>query len=84
MGMGEGVGGGIFALRRPRPYSRRLRGWHCGELPHRPPFTPHGHQWEGVKVDPDAACRVATVFEKWDCAIKTVLPARRGKLPIKD
>ena len=30
--MGEwdgGVGGGIFALRRPRPYSRRLRGCPC-------------------------------------------------------
>ena len=26
--MGEAVGGGIFALRRPRPYRR-----HCGELP---------------------------------------------------
>jgi|GEM_PF-5231655 len=23
------MGGGIFALRRPRPYSRHLRGWHC-------------------------------------------------------
>ena len=23
------VGGGIFALRRPRPYSRRLRGGRC-------------------------------------------------------
>ena len=29
MGMGEGVGGGIFALRRPRPYSRRLQGCPC-------------------------------------------------------
>ena len=23
------TGGGIFALRRPRPYSRHLRGWRC-------------------------------------------------------
>ena len=29
MGMVEGVGGEIFALRRPRPYSRRLRGGRC-------------------------------------------------------
>gem|GEM_PF-2542910 len=28
-GDGMTVGGGIFALRRPRPYSRHLRGWHC-------------------------------------------------------
>ena len=32
----------------------------------------------------DAACRVVTVTEKWDCVIKTVLPSRRGKPPIKD
>ena len=27
------VGGGIFALRRPRPYRRAMRrnDWHCGE-----------------------------------------------------
>ena len=25
----EAGGGGIIALRRPRPYSRRLRGWRC-------------------------------------------------------
>ena len=70
----DGVGGGIFALRRPRPYSRYLRGYRCGELPHRPPFTPHGHQWEGVKVDHDAARRVATLFESLNCLIKTFLP----------
>ena len=29
----------------------------------------------------DAARRVATIFEKWDCEIKTVLPSRRGKPP---
>ena len=28
-GDGMTVGGGIFALRRPRPYSRHLRGWRC-------------------------------------------------------
>ena len=26
---GKGMGGEIFALRRPRPYSRTLRGYHC-------------------------------------------------------
>ena len=36
---GGQVGGGIFALRRPRPYSR-----HCGAYCHRPSYTPHGHQ----------------------------------------
>ena len=58
----------------PAPTVGRLRGYRCGGLPHRPPFTSHGHQWEGVKVDHDPARRVATVFEKWDCEIKTVLP----------
>ena len=56
-------GGGIFALRRPRPYSR-----HCGEgvAMHAAStiFTPHRHQWEGVEADHDAARRVATSFEK--------------------
>ena len=58
---GGQVGGGIFALRRPRPYSR-----HCGAYCHRPSYTPHGHQraWrEGEKND--AARRVATPSEKW-------------------
>ena len=32
---GEEMGGGIFALRRPRPYSR-----HCGVYCRRPSFTP--------------------------------------------
>ena len=27
----EAGGGGIIALRRPRPYSRRLRGYRCGD-----------------------------------------------------
>ena len=56
---GEEMGGGIFALRRPRPYSR-----HCGEgvAMHAAStiFTPHRHQWEGVEADHDAARRVAT------------------------
>ena len=50
---GGQVGGGIFALRRPRPYSR-----HCGAYCHRPPFTPHGHQraWrEGEETTRHAA-----------------------------
>ena len=33
-----GAGGGIFALRRPRPYSRRLRGFRC-DVCLRPPFA---------------------------------------------
>ena len=50
---GGQVGRGIFALRRPRPYSR-----HCGAYCHRPPFTPHGHQraWrEGEETTRHAA-----------------------------
>jgi len=50
---GGQVGGGIFALRRPRPYSL-----HCGAYCHRPPYTPHGHQraWrEGEETTRHAA-----------------------------
>ena len=31
----------------------------------------------------DAARRVATVFEKWNCMIENSLPARGGRPPIK-
>ena len=32
-GAGKGGGGGIFALRRPRPYSRHWRGFRCDASP---------------------------------------------------
>ena len=55
---GEVVGGGIFALRRPRPYSRHLRGFRCDTSP---PTTICDHmgingngEWEGN----DAARRI--------------------------
>ena len=58
------MGGGIFALRRPRPYSR-----HCGEIvggittpaPHLCPADNNGN---GMEADNDAARRVATSSEK--------------------
>ena len=57
------TGGGIFALRRPRPYSRRLRGFRCDASP---PTIICDHvgingndEWEGN----DAARRVATSSE---------------------
>ena len=64
-GMGGGEpGGGIFALRRPRPYSgaiaRRLQG-----LP--PAIIIYAHadiNRNGERGDNDAARRVATSFEK--------------------
>jgi|GEM_PF-1501298 len=54
------MGGGIFALRRPRPYSRHCEEIVGGGLPYRPSFVPHRLQWEGVEADNDAARRVAT------------------------
>ena len=72
------VGGGIFALRRPRPYSRAFAGISLRGIAAPTTIYAHGHQWEGVKADHDAARHVATVFEKWDCEIKTVLPSRSG------
>ena len=63
-GDGREMGGGIFALRRPRPYSR-----HCGEIvvgittlaPHLRPADNNGN---GIEADNDAARRVATSFEE--------------------
>ena len=37
---GEAVGGGIFALRRPRPYSRAFAGRAMRRMRHRPSFAP--------------------------------------------
>ena len=61
---GNTVGGGIFALRRPRPYSRHCVSFrvpnpiHCRHYAHTmPPVDHHG-------ICNDAARRVATSFEK--------------------
>ena len=58
------VGGGIFALRRPRPYSRL-----CGEIVGgiTAPTTIYAHAGiygNGVEADNDAARCVATSFEE--------------------
>ena len=58
------MGGGIFALRRPRPYSR-----HCGEIVGgiTAPTIIYAHAGiygNGVEADNDAARRVATPFEE--------------------
>ena len=57
---GEEMGGGIFALRRPRPYSR-----HCEEIVagYAAPTIVYAHigiNWSGEWADNDAARRVAT------------------------
>ena len=62
--MGTGaLSGGIFALRRPRPYSR-----HCGEADTGYAADRHvrraGINGNGEWEDNDAARRVATSFEK--------------------
>ena len=55
---GEEMGGGIFALRRPRPYSR-----HCEEIVagYAAPTIVYAHigiNGSGEWADSDAACRV--------------------------
>ena len=62
---GGQVGRGIFALRRPRPYSR-----HCGEAVVGYAaltiiYAHMGINGNDVGVDNDAARRVATSSEKW-------------------
>ena len=52
------VGGGIIALRRPRPYSRAFAGMALRGIAAPTTIYAHGHQWDGVKADHDAACRV--------------------------
>ena len=79
---GEVVGGGIFALRRPRPYSRHLRGFRCDTSP---PTTICDHmgingngEWEGN----DAARRVATSSEKRENRFETAVfkgPRRKAQ-----
>ena len=63
-GGGWEMGGGIFALRRPRPYSRHLRGYRCGGLPSTIICAHVGINGNGAEEDHDAARRVATSFEK--------------------
>ena len=53
----------------------RFKCGHCRLHAHTMPHV------ETVILYNDAARRVATIFEKWDCEIKTVLPSRRGKPP---
>ena len=43
---GEAVGGGIFALRRPRPYSRAFAGIPLRRIASDHHLRPHGHQRE--------------------------------------
>ena len=69
------VGGGIFALRRPRPYSRALA---------RISLRVALRFWNAKRnIHHDAARRVATVFEKWNCLIESCLPVERER-PQKD
>ena len=64
-GDGEGaVGGGIFALRRPRPYSRHGRGFRCDASPPTIICDHVGINGNGEWEDNGAARRVATSFEK--------------------
>ena len=78
-----GMGGGIFALRRPRPYSRHGRGFRCDASPPTIICDHVGINGNGEWEDNDAAHRVATVFEKWNCLIETDLRARRENPPQK-
>ena len=66
--------------RRPRPYSRAFAGISL-RSECRPLRPRHAHTMpymETCGFYNDAARRVATVFEKWNCLIKTSLPVRRG------
>ena len=59
------VGGGIFALRRPRPYSRAFAGISLRGIA--APIIIYAHagiNGNGVEADNDAARRVATSSEK--------------------
>ena len=55
---GEAVGGGIFALRRPRPYSRHLRGFRCDASPPTTICDHMGINGNGEWEDNDASRRV--------------------------
>ena len=62
-GDGGGMGGGIFALRRPRPYSRRLRGFRSDALPPTIICDHVGINGTGEREGNDAARCVATSSE---------------------
>ena len=62
-GAGKGAGGGIFALRRPRPYSRHWRGYRCDAPPPTIICDHMGINGKGEWEDHDAARRVATSSE---------------------
>ena len=64
MATGGGMGGGIFALRRPRPYSRHGRGFRCDASPPTIICDHVGINGNGEWEDNGAARRVATSFEK--------------------
>ena len=64
--VGMAVGGEIFALRRPRPYSRAFAGRGLRAMPLTIIYAHAGINREGVKGDDDAARRVATSLEKWE------------------
>ena len=60
-----GLGGGIFALRRPRPYSRAFAGISLRGIAAPTIIYSHaGIYGNGVEADNDAARRVATSSEK--------------------
>ena len=54
----RGAGGGIFALRRPRPYSRHLRGFRCDTSPPTTICDHMGINGNGEWEDNDASRRV--------------------------
>ena len=88
---GDGMGGGIFAKTAKTP---PLQSGVCGDgiairiapkgRPLPPPCayhaTPHAALlWRPYGFHNDAARRVATFIEKWNCLIETFLPARRKR-----
>ena len=64
MGKVAWMGGGIFALRRPRPYSRHWRGFRCDASPPTIICAHMGINGNGEWEDHDAVRRVATSSEK--------------------
>ena len=74
------VGGGIFALRRPRPYSRAFAGISLrGIAAPTTIYVPRTSKGNDVEADNDAARRVATSFEKQENRFKP--PYSRREMP---
>ena len=79
------VGGGIFAKTAKTPplqsalhVALRPNIAHFSLVAMRIPCTPHAaHLWGPYGFSNDAARRVATFFERWNCLIETFLPVRR-------